>query len=238
MTSGASLAWWNEEIGLQKLRTQHRDIVFSPANTRHSIDWTGSMVRMMLFLDNSVVERAAAELGMNGNLRFCPTANGRDDTIWHLAYTLFLEIDSDPLACPFYAESIANLLSVRLLRNFTDNKSAITLPALPLDAWQMARVDDYILSNLETYISVSQLAALVELGQLQFSRRLKAGTGMSPYQYVISKRVACACELLASTHQPIADIGFQVGFSAQSHFSSRFKQVVGTTPREYRLSKR
>jgi AraC family transcriptional regulator len=232
LARGADLTWWSEENGLKKLPSRPRNIIVSPANCQHSTDWTGTLDRVIFDLNRDVVSQAAAALGVPDELH-CTTI-GRDETICNIALTLSQELGSDPLACPLYAETIANFLAIRLLMHFTrpDQDSALSAP--PLSQRQISIIDDYIVENLERDISVKQLSALLGFGQLQFSRRLKARTGMSPYQYVTNKRVNRACELLSATKQSIADIGLEVGFGGQSHFSARFKQVVGTTPREYR----
>lgn len=238
LSGGINLTRWNEGFGLRKIQSRHRNVVVNPAHALHSTVWAGSWDRVVLNLDCEVVRRAAAELDMSDDLMLHPTATGRDETIWHLAFTLLQEMENDPLACALYAESMANLLAFRLLKHFTSPATTRAAPVSPLTSRQMAVIDEHVTSNLEAEISVAQLASLLGLGQLQFSRRLKVATGMSPHQYVTSKRVRRACELLSDTKQPIADIGLEVGFSGQSHFSARFKQVVGTTPREYRAMTR
>lgn len=234
LRGGANLAWWNEDAGFRQVLAGHKNIVVNPAEACHSIDWTGSLERVMLELDCGVVKRIAAELDMRDDIIIQGTPNGHDDTIWHLAFMLYRETATNPLSSALYAESVANLLAVRLLKHFTDAKIAPTLPVSPLTSKQMAIIDEYIDINLGADIDVSRLAAVLSLGPLQFSRRLKAGTDMSPHQYVTSKRINRACELLAATKQSIVDIGLEVGFSGQSHFAARFKQIVGATPREYR----
>jgi AraC-like DNA-binding protein len=61
---------------------------------------------------------------------------------------------------------------------------------------------------------------------------------MSAYDYITKVKVGRACELLATTRRPIAEIAVEVGFSSQSHFSTRFRQIVGTTPLAYRQTSR
>lgn len=234
LKGGANLAWWNEDAGFRKVLAGHRNIVVNPAEASHSIDWTGSLERIMLELNCAVVRRIAGELGLRDDISLHGTPSGRDDTIWHLAFMLYRDTEANPLASALYAESVANLLAVRLLKQFTDIKTVPTLSVSPLTSKQMVIVDEYIHTYLGEDIDVSRLAGVLNLGPLQFSRRLKARTNMSPHQYVTNKRINRACELLVATRQSIVDIGLEVGFSGQSHFAARFKQIVGATPREYR----
>ena len=85
----------------------------------------------MINLHCDVTKRVAAELDMSDDFRICPMANGRDDAVWHLSFMLFQELDSDPLRSPLYAESIANLLAVRLLKRIFLQILKPTLPSPP-----------------------------------------------------------------------------------------------------------
>ena len=58
--------------------------------------------------------------------------------------------------------------------------------------------------------------------------------GVSPINYLISKRVECAKELLETTNYPIAQIAESSGFSSQSYFSQVFKKATNMSPNEYR----
>ena len=51
-------------------------------------------------------------------------------------------------------------------------------------------------------------------------------------------RMAKAAELLKLTQLSIGDIGNAVGYSNQLHFSRAFKNVYGSSPREWRNQNR
>jgi AraC family transcriptional regulator len=204
----------------------------------HSSNWIGSFDRLVLNLDNGAVRRAADELELHGQSQVFPRANIQDDVIWHLALSLFRDMGNDPLACSLYAESIANLLALRLLRHHTGSEGPPILHDAPFTRSQMSVLNEHLLANLDARLTVGKLAACMALGPLQFSRRLKISTGMSAYDYITNVKVGRACELLATTRRPIAEIAVEVGFSSQSHFSARFRQIVGTTPLAYRQTSR
>jgi AraC family transcriptional regulator len=60
--------------------------------------------------------------------------------------------------------------------------------------------------------------------------------GLPPHQYVLARRLSRARELLRSTSLPLGEIALACGFASASHFTNRFKQVLGGTPGEYRLA--
>lgn len=61
---------------------------------------------------------------------------------------------------------------------------------------------------------------------------------MTPFEYVITRRLARAHELLARTDRSALDIALGVGFKTPSHFTSRFRREFGVTPREIRADSR
>ena len=56
----------------------------------------------------------------------------------------------------------------------------------------------------------------------------------SPGEYVRRLRVEIACQRLASSDMPLAEIALAAGFSDQSHFTKTFRHYNGMTPGEYR----
>jgi AraC family transcriptional regulator len=101
---------------------------------------------------------------------------------------------------------------------------------------RLHRVVRYVRADLDGDLALDDLAGAVGLSKYHFSRRFKARTGQSPYQFVIYERVRAARRLLRDTTRPLAQIAFDAGFSSQSHFTRTFKQHVGVTPGTYRAA--
>jgi len=62
-------------------------------------------------------------------------------------------------------------------------------------------------------------------------------TGLTPHQYVMSRRVARARRLLEEGELPITAIAAETGFASQSHLTDLFRREVGVTPRAYRAAR-
>lgn len=62
----------------------------------------------------------------------------------------------------------------------------------------------------------------------------RLATGLSPCHWISQERVHRACQLLAHTGVPAAQIGVEVGFGTRSQFYRSFRKVTGTTPDRYR----
>ena len=83
------------------------------------------------------------------------------------------------------------------------------------------------------------MAAIAHLSAYHFARQFKASTGLSPYQYVIVRRVERAQQLLREGDDlSLAAVAAGAGFSDQSQFSHHFKRRLGMTPGQFRRSAR
>jgi AraC family transcriptional regulator len=82
------------------------------------------------------------------------------------------------------------------------------------------------------------MADIAALSPAHFARAFAATVRMTPYDYVMTRRLARAHELLARTDRSALDIALAVGFKTPSHFAARFRREFGVTPREIRPDSR
>ena len=98
---------------------------------------------------------------------------------------------------------------------------------------RLARVVEYIRSNLDQPLPVSELSRLAEMSQSHFSKMFKLSTGVAPHQFVLQQRINRSKELLREENAKIVDIALGVGFENQAHFTTVFGNFVGMTPRRF-----
>jgi AraC-like DNA-binding protein len=72
------------------------------------------------------------------------------------------------------------------------------------------------------------------LSRPHFYRLFRVQTGVTPHLYLNTLMMEQALDALVATEAPIADIGFDLGFSSQSGFTRFFAANVGMAPTEYR----
>ena len=65
-------------------------------------------------------------------------------------------------------------------------------------------------------------------------RHFRASMGCSPYEFVMTRRVERAMALLRETDRSVTDICPLVGASSLGSFTTRFGELVGMTPTQYR----
>ncbi|WP_258105688.1 substrate-binding domain-containing protein [Marinoscillum sp. MHG1-6] len=98
-------------------------------------------------------------------------------------------------------------------------------------------VNDFV-SLVEEHIGnprfdVNEICDQMGMSRIQLYRKVKSMLGYSVADYVTSVRLKKAKFLLVTTDQPVAEIGYAVGFSSPSYFSATFKGRFGLTPKEF-----
>lgn len=82
--------------------------------------------------------------------------------------------------------------------------------------------------------SLGELAHRVHVERTYFVRLFRKAVGLPPMAYLARRRAELAAGLLRRTMIPVGEIGGMVGWSDANHFSRRFRQAYGISPREYR----
>ena len=95
------------------------------------------------------------------------------------------------------------------------------------------RVLEYAEANLERGLTLHELAEVAQLSTHHFVRMFKKTLGVTPYQYLLERRVERAKDLLRGKRASLAEVALSSGFGSQSHFTSAFHRVVGATPAEF-----
>jgi AraC-like DNA-binding protein len=82
-------------------------------------------------------------------------------------------------------------------------------------------------------LDLAALAAAAGVSKYHFLRCFAAVYGRTPARYVTERRIERAQDLLRATNLTVTEICFLVGFSSLGSFSSRFSELVGTSPSAY-----
>ncbi len=94
------------------------------------------------------------------------------------------------------------------------------------------QVRHYLDDHYVQGVTLSELAHLVGLSPFYLLRVFEQEVGIPPHAYLESIRIRQAQRLLARGI-PIAQVTYDLGFSTQSHFTHRFKRLLGVTPGQY-----
>lgn len=157
-----------------------------------------------------------------------------DKDLWETAQKLKEQAKHSDAAHRQYAEALSIVLVHELLRL---NNTAI--PAKQsfrggLAGWQEKKVAQYIDEHLLEDVSLATLAAVVKLSPYHFVRAFKQSFGLPPHRYLSSLRMQRAKTLLANPAMSVTQVGFNLGFSDTSSFTTTFRKHTGLTPTAYR----
>ncbi len=77
------------------------------------------------------------------------------------------------------------------------------------------------------------MASAALMSPSHFSRKFRAAYGETPYAYLMTRRIERAQALLRQG-MSVTDTCIAVGCTSLGSFSSRFTEIVGETPSQYR----
>jgi AraC family transcriptional regulator len=103
-----------------------------------------------------------------------------------------------------------------------------------LSAAQAEQLITFVEDHLADSLSLCALAQLVGYSPDHFARLFKRSFGLSPYQYVLERRVERAKTLLRAKSCSIVEVAMRCGFASQAHLHSAFKARTGATPGTFR----
>ena len=81
-------------------------------------------------------------------------------------------------------------------------------------------------------VAIADVAELARMSTFHLIRQFRRAYGLPPYMFLEQVRISRAREMLQRGER-ISDIAYMTGFSDQSHFTRRFKRVVGVPPGQY-----
>ena len=91
------------------------------------------------------------------------------------------------------------------------------------------------MANLQEGVSLTQIAKACGLSSSAFARSFKQSTGVTPYQWFISRRIEHAIKLMSHVDRSLTEIALESGFGDQSHFTRAFTEKMGVNPKTWRV---
>lgn len=104
------------------------------------------------------------------------------------------------------------------------------------DERRVAEVIRYLEGTFEQQHASLDLASRAGLSAFHFLRVFRRIAGVSPHQLLLRLRLNAAALKLRTTHDPVTDIAYSVGFEDLSNFIRTFRAEFGTAPSRYRVT--
>lgn len=135
------------------------------------------------------------------------------------------------------AEQLVKLMSLlcqlsaapdQAILSSSDMRQYATEPSERLDA-----VLKYISDNYASHISLEDISEVACLTTNSFCRFFKKMTNKSFTRFLNEVRIRNAARLLLQDRLPVSEVCYRVGYNSITNFYRQFKQIVGSTPKEY-----
>jgi AraC family transcriptional regulator len=107
-----------------------------------------------------------------------------------------------------------------------------------LAPWQESRAKEFIAANLSQPISLQDIADACDLSLAHFARSFKTSVGMTPHNWLQTRRIGRAKDLLLTAKLDLAGIALECGFADQSHFTRTFSRLNGVGPGAWRRARK
>ena len=88
--------------------------------------------------------------------------------------------------------------------------------------------------NAHRRLTLDEIATRATMSTRTLNRRFREQTGTTPLRWLHRSRIRRAQYLLETTRHSVERIALQVGFGSPTSFRDLFKDLVGTSPRDYR----
>jgi AraC-like DNA-binding protein len=166
------------------------------------------------------------------------TGDARGKFFGHLSDLLVAEVANPTVGSALVIDRLAQVLFVHMLRAHADQPTRAV-------GWLGALRDDRIGATLRAMHAdmarrwtLEDLARIAKMSRSAFAASFKAQVGTAPLAYLIQWRMAVARDALRRNTQSISELAFATGYESESAFSTAFRRVVGTSPRQFRDSAR
>ena len=169
----------------------------------------------------------------NNNTNFCIVnfKNFRENILLCL-HNMLSEIENKPAGYDVVCQDLMEILIVLLGRQ--TNFSTILAPVSKKTSRLCGSTKRYIDTHYQENITLDQLADVCHVSKYHLAHAFTEEYGISPINYLISKRIAEAEHLLKTTDFSLSLISNTTGFSSSSYFAQIFRKQKGMSPSEYR----
>ena len=135
-------------------------------------------------------------------------------------------------------KTIDILTNVALALNNYQYKSIDVLrmkePANDEVPYRIKETINYINQNIHEKIEIDDLIKITKWKTHHFIRTFTQTIGVTPYQYILNRKIERAKILMDDDQYSITDIGYMLGFQSYTNFAKAFRRSTEYSPREFK----
>lgn len=221
--AGVEIAWCASgcvvyEVGSRAFELAAGAVVVIPEGVEHRTRLLPGTSATSIKLDTQLVLDAAGEIGAK---RVEPGFMPRTGVLARLGSMLAEPAARGRREAP--VDDVARAFVRRLLEPSDATRAIRRDP-------RIERVIRWVEERISEPLEIADLARAAGMSRYHFSRSFRAELGVSPYQWLLQKRVEHAAELLRRRRVSVTEAAFEVGFSDLSRFARAFRDQFGCPP--------
>ena len=184
------------------------------------------------------LDRMAREHGLSGfsELNFKGGVGFHDPVILHLGQALLPAFERPEEANQLFVDHCITALCAHILGSL-GGASVVGDAAQGLSNRRLRQAKEMLDAHINGKLNIADIAKAVELTPSYFAKQFAKSTGVAPHQWLLSRRIDMAKQMMMMSQDSLADIALACGFADQSHFARAFRQRVGDTPSAWRRTR-
>lgn len=134
-------------------------------------------------------------------------------------------------------QHLAHIVLLQALRLYLENSAQHRM------GWPFALTDPQLSAALRAIHAepsapwnLSMLASKAGMSRASFAQAFSFAVGTSPIEYLTRWRMLLASDRLTRGNDRVSEIATSVGYKSESAFSTAFRRIMGSSPREYARS--
>ena len=170
----------------------------------------------------------------NSNGQFCLLDHFESAEISGCLRNILREMEQKSPGYEDVCQAFMEILVIRLMRSTT---LSVAMESQTVSGnRQCALVRRYIDDHFKEALTLDLLAEEAHMNKYYLSHAFKKEYGVSPINYMLSRRIDESKYLLAETDLSLSRIAQLLGFSSLSYFSQAFRKTQDISPMEFRQS--
>ncbi len=217
------------------------DLVLIPVNTIHKTSYVNDRPHERIvinFSDEAVpdIRSSVFSEALRRNFRPEPVihiTNAHRDYIEGLLNRMLSEYEQKDDYSNVNIKNCLQELIIFLIR-YTHHKGSESFQNMNVTDTLMQDAARYIRANYMKDLSLTSVAAHINISPAYFSKKFKLATGFGYKEYLTNVRIQEASDMLLETTASVSEIAEKCGFSDSDYFGIVFKKSKGISPLKYR----
>jgi AraC family transcriptional regulator len=194
----------------------------------------GSFDFLLVELSRTALDQVTEDAGCGAIDGLNVATACRDELLSGLLRVLLPVLERPAEASTLLLDQITLAIGTRVAERYGERRLPVAARSRRLSRAQESLAKEMLRGRLDGELAIADVAQACGLSRSYFSTAFRETLGQTPHQWLTAQRIQRACELMAGSQTPLAEIAAACGFADQSHFTRVFARVTGQPPAQWR----